>query len=65
VIKVYTIAGTLVKTLNPPPALANNPQNLTWDMTDRNGSLVASGVYFIEMDGPGGFHLVKKVAVVK
>jgi hypothetical protein len=65
VIKIYTIAGTLVKTLNPPPTLANNPENLTWDMTDRNGSVVASGIYFIEMNGPGGFHVVKKVAVVK
>lgn len=64
-IKVYTIAGTLIKTLNPPAATANNPENLTWDMTDRNGSVVASGIYFLEMDGPGGFHVIKKVAVVK
>jgi hypothetical protein len=64
-IKIYTIAGTLVRTLTPPAATANNPENLTWDMTDRNGSLVSSGVYFIEMDGPGGFHVIKKVAVVK
>jgi hypothetical protein len=64
-IKIYTIAGTLIKTLNPPAATAGNAENLAWDMTDRNGSIVASGVYFIEMDGPGGFHVIKKVAVVK
>ncbi len=64
-IKIYSINGRLIRTLTPPDAAAGTPENLIWDMNDRIGSLVSSGIYFIEMDGPGGFHLVKKVAVVK
>jgi fibronectin type 3 domain-containing protein len=63
-IRIYNIAGALVKSMDLS-ATAGSPENLEWDMTDRNLALVASGVYFIELRGPGGFHVVKKVAVVK
>jgi flagellar hook assembly protein FlgD len=63
-IHIYNISGNVIRYLYPGTATADTPNVTTWDGTDRNGQVVASGVYFVEIKAPG-FHLVKKVAVVK
>lgn len=60
---VYNVAGNLVRELFAT-AQANVQQTVTWDGKDRNGSTVASGIYLIELKGPG-IHVVRKVLVVK
>jgi hypothetical protein len=63
-IDIYNISGNIIRVLYPGQATANVTTQTTWDGTDRNGKVVASGLYFIEIKSPG-FHQVKKVAVVK
>jgi hypothetical protein len=36
-----------------------------WDARNMNGNLVASGVYFITTESPGGHQEFSKVAVIK
>lgn len=61
---IYNVAGHPVRYLYPGLASANVQAGTTWDMKDRNGNIVASGIYLIEIKADG-FHQVKKVAVVK
>jgi hypothetical protein len=63
-IDVYNIKGYPVKYMDPGVAQAGVQTSTTWDISDRNGKTVASGVYLIEIKGTG-FHQVKKVIVVK
>lgn len=64
-IKVYTLDGTYVKELvnqyYPQPGIYWTK----WDATNRLGSLVASGVYLITTESPGGHQEFEKVAVIK
>jgi hypothetical protein len=60
---VYNVSGNPVRALYAT-AVAGSPVSLTWDGKDRNGKTVASGLYLIEIKGPG-IHLVRKVIVVK
>src|ERR1019366_9828971 len=48
-IDIYNISGNIIRTLNPGTATADTPTVTTWDGTDRNGQVVASGVYFVEI----------------
>jgi fibronectin type 3 domain-containing protein len=63
-IRIYNVAGDLIRVLNPGSATANQQQSTTWDMKDKTGQWASSGVYFVEIRA-SGFHQVKKVAVVK
>jgi len=63
-IDIYNITGYPIRYLDPGVAQAGVQASTTWDGTDRNGKLVASGIYLLEIKGTG-FHQVKKVAVVK
>jgi hypothetical protein len=63
-IDVYNIKGYPVKYMDPGVAQVGVQTSTTWDGTDRNGKVVASGVYLLEIKGTG-FHQVKKVIVVK
>jgi hypothetical protein len=48
-IRVYDVAGRLVKTLVSGKVEAG-PQNITWDASDDGGHRVGAGVYFYRMD---------------
>ncbi|HVZ80148.1 MAG TPA: fibronectin type III domain-containing protein [bacterium] len=60
---IYNISGNPIRALYAT-AVAGTQVNLSWDAKDRNGRTVASGLYLIEIKGPG-IHLVRKVIVVK
>ncbi|HJT25653.1 MAG TPA: hypothetical protein VJ873_13845, partial [bacterium] len=63
-IKVYTLNGTFVKELvnqNYSPGIYWTK----WDAHNRNGNWVASGVYLITTESPGGHQEFEKVAVIK
>ncbi|MFC1521404.1 FlgD immunoglobulin-like domain containing protein [Elusimicrobiota bacterium] len=62
-ISIYTIAGDLVKTLvnrNEESGVSS----IDWDGKNGRGETVASGVYFVHLEGPG-IRKTKKVVVVK
>ena len=61
---IYSIAGRPIRYLYPGNTPANSQSSTVWDGKDRNGDVVASGIYLIEIKAPG-FHQVRKVAVVK
>lgn len=62
-IKVYTSAGTLVRTVFSGPVPAGKG-SLDWDGTNSKGSFVASGIYFVKISG-AGINTVDKIAVVR
>ncbi len=55
VIKIYTLSGELVATLNKN----------TWDAKNSDGKLVASGVYFYVVEDSGNVKKTGKLAVIK
>ncbi len=63
-LNIYNIAGRLIRSLSVPPATAGTAEKTSWDMKDKNGNVVASGIYLIEIKS-GLFHQILKVAVVK
>ncbi|MEW6685071.1 MAG: glycosyl hydrolase family 18 protein [Candidatus Edwardsbacteria bacterium] len=48
-LKIYNIAGQLVKTLVDEQRIANSEQRVIWDGTDESGKRVADGVYFYQL----------------
>jgi len=62
-IKVYTVSGTLVKTIYNGPVSAGKG-SFDWDGTNDSGSKVASGIYYIKAEG-AGLNKVDKVAVIR
>ena len=62
-IKIYTQAGTLVKTVYDG-LVTEGKGTVDWDGTNVNGSKVASGIYFLMVKGPG-IDKVDKIAVVR
>lgn len=60
-IRVFTLDGTLVRTLS------HNSANgyLTWDMANENGLRLASGMYLIHVDVPNVGEKVLKFGVVR
>jgi hypothetical protein len=62
-INVYNISGNPIRALYAT-STAGAQESLTWDIKDRNGNIVASGLYLIEIKAPG-LHQIKKVLVVK
>ncbi|UCG92214.1 MAG: T9SS type A sorting domain-containing protein, partial [candidate division WOR-3 bacterium] len=62
-LKVYNIAGQLVRTLVGDPY---NPgvYNIVWDGRDNEGSVVSSGVYFYRLE-IGEYSVVKKMTVLR
>jgi len=74
-IKIYNVAGELVKTLfNGPVAAGSGSQailysgtvdpNLRWDGTADDGHPVSAGTYMVFLDAPG-YHVIKKVNVLR
>ncbi|MBI4801161.1 MAG: hypothetical protein HY796_01440 [Elusimicrobia bacterium] len=62
-IKIYTAAGTLVKTVYDGPVPAGKG-TVDWDGTNSKGSKAASGIYFLKVSG-AGLNTVDKIAVVR
>jgi hypothetical protein len=62
-IKVYTVTGSLVKTVFSGMAPAGKGTT-DWDGTNSGGSRVASGIYYIKAKGPG-LDKTDKIAVVR
>ncbi len=63
-IKVYSLSGQFIKEL----VNQSYPEGIfwtQWDATNMNGRLVASGVYLITTQSPGGHQEFEKVAVIK
>ncbi|MFQ3599579.1 MAG: type IX secretion system sortase PorU [Chloroherpetonaceae bacterium] len=67
-IKIYTVAGRLIKTLRD--AQAAHRINIAWDGKDDDGSLVANGIYLYKVilssqDGQFRAERIEKLAVVR
>jgi flagellar hook assembly protein FlgD len=62
-IRVYDVAGRLVKTLVSGTAEAG-PHNITWDASDNGGRRVGAGVYFYRMDA-GSWRSQRKVVFLE
>jgi len=62
-VKVYTQAGSLVKTVFSGTVTAGKG-TVDWDGTNSSGGKAASGIYFIKTKGPGLDKIVK-VAVIR
>jgi len=60
---IYNVSGNPIRALYAT-SVAGKQESLAWDGKDRNGNTVASGIYLVEIKGPG-IHLVRKVLVVK
>jgi len=62
-IKLYTTGGELIRTLTPSAGTA------VWDLANRSGRTVASGLYLAALEGPGAagdkLHKVIKVLVIR
>lgn len=64
-IKVYTLDGTFVKELVNQSYSQPGIYWTKWDARNRIGNLVASGVYLVTTESPGGHQEFEKVAVIK
>lgn len=61
---VYDLSGNVVMVLKHEPQAAGK-HILTWSGRNNNGRIVARGVYFIRITGPGISNQIRKVLVVK
>ncbi|OGR85012.1 MAG: hypothetical protein A2901_06115 [Elusimicrobia bacterium RIFCSPLOWO2_01_FULL_54_10] len=62
-IKILTVNGDLIAE-KFAQGLGGNQSFVSWDGKDAQGNVVASGIYFVKIEG-GGIDVVKKVAVVR
>lgn len=62
-IRIFDVRGKLVSTLANEHRAAGQ-HSVTWQGTDRRGSPVASGVYFVDMVAPQ-FHSTRKMLLLK
>jgi flagellar hook assembly protein FlgD len=62
-LKVYDIAGQLVRTLATGHEQAGSHEIL-WDSRDTRGNQVASGVYFVQLEA-GENTATKKILLIK
>ncbi len=63
-LKIYDVAGRLVKDFKLPTTYSLLPTSVSWDATDDNGREVASGIYFISLD-IDDYKQIKKVVLLK
>ena len=55
-IKIFTVTGEMVKDLT-----ASSSGTASWDATNKSGARVASGVYFVIIQGSGGSKTIKVI----
>lgn len=60
-IRIFTLNGTLIRTLEK----AGPGRTLPWDLTTNNQLPIASGMYLVHVELPGGLEKVIKFAVIK
>jgi len=60
-IRIYTIAGELVKTIEKTGANGQVP----WDITNKSGKRLASGVYIYFITNPRDEKCIGKLAIIK
>jgi hypothetical protein len=58
-LRIFTLAGELVRQIEKD----DDSSQVTWDLTNRDGRLVASGVYLFHVGAPGVGSHVGKLAV--
>jgi len=63
-LKVYNVAGQLVKSLADGEQMSAGLHMVRWDGTNNNGEKVASGIYFYKISA-GDFQATKKMVVTK
>lgn len=68
-IKIYTLAGRLIKTIEEPN-IYERFINIPWDGKDEEGSEIANGIYFYKIicttrDGSRGSEAIGKLSVLK
>jgi len=62
-IRIYTLAGALVKTLRKDSAPANG--SISWNLVSEDGMDIAYGLYIYHLDAPGVGEKIGKFAVIK
>ena len=62
-LRVYNLTGQVVATLVEGPAQAG-VHHVRWDGRDAGGRDVASGVYFVRLDGPD-VSLVRRITLLR
>ncbi|HAP37031.1 MAG TPA: hypothetical protein DCQ28_14295 [Bacteroidetes bacterium] len=62
-IRIYTISGALVKTLEKESSAANGA--LSWNLVSEDGTDVAYGLYIYHVDAPGVGTHIGKFALIK
>jgi flagellar hook assembly protein FlgD len=63
-LRIYDVAGRLVRTLIDKDMSAGRNQNVVWNGLDDQNRRVSSGVYFYRLDA-AGVSLTKKMVVMK
>jgi hypothetical protein len=63
-LRVYDVAGRLVKDLIPNEGLPAGKKDIVWNGTDAHGKLVSTGVYFYVLD-TGTERATRRMALVK
>jgi len=64
-IRIYTLDGDLVRTLNhPDPNLSTYSSEISWDLISRNTQAVTSGIYLYRVDSKLGSQ-VGKIVIIK
>jgi len=63
-LRVYDVAGRLVRTLLDEERLAGRNQRVTWNGLDDQNRRVSSGVYFYRLEAEG-VSLTRKMVVMK
>lgn len=64
-IRIFSLAGELVKTLNYDDAVAANRTFIQWDLRNENGLPVASGMYIAHIEVEGVGNRILKFAIIQ
>jgi hypothetical protein len=64
-IRIYTVAGALVKTLHKDNTNLDNGGAITWDLVSDDGMDIAYGLYLFHVDAPGIGSSIGKFAIIK
>jgi hypothetical protein len=64
IVKVFTLSGELVQPVFETDVVAGTWYQAKWDGRNANGEMVASGVYFVSIQG-AGIRNIRKVIVLK
>lgn len=65
VIRIFNIAGDLVRTIVHDAARATNPTIAVWDLQSYNGQEVAYGIYIYHVEVEGVGEYIGKLALIK